>query len=510
MDFWISIAVIFGIILSILCANDAFQRRRKIFRAINKFAGPPLYPIIGNSNAIVFKTPAKIFELSRIWAKTYGRSYHFWINERNFALNIVKVREAEPLLSSPKHINKSRFYMFLRPFLGDSIFIRTGSDWLKRRRLLTPTFHFNILTRFHKIFIDECERLLQTLENHANCGEPTELESQMSCFALSTICETAMGVKLNTIEGGEIYPEKLHKIGELIVYRMMRPWLHIDLAAKLSGYLTTFRKITDQVRLFTEKVINHRREQFQLMTDKQEDLSEENIYTNTKQRHAMLDSLFLAERKGKISRKEIREEVDTFIFAGHDTTTAALVFIFFQLAREPTVQEQMYQEICEVRSRKSTEDKWFNQQDYAEMKLVDRAIKECLRLWPPVIFISRALTEDVVLADGDIIPAGCIAGVHIFDLHRDPEQFPNPDVFDADRFLPENVERRNPYAYIPFSAGPRNCLGQKYAMMQLKVVVTHTLLQFKVLPKTRLEEITLIAGMVMRSSDPIEVRFVKR
>ncbi|XP_053687146.1 uncharacterized protein LOC128736684 [Sabethes cyaneus] len=455
-------------------------------------------------------TESKTFDLARTWPKIYGGSYRFWLNEWLFALNIVRVRELEPLLSSTKNIDKSMLYHFLHPFLGLGLLTSTGPKWLQRRRILTPTFHFNILTGFHKVFLEECEQLLQTLEKQASCGEPTKLQSEMSRFTLSTICETSMGVKLNSVEGGEVYRQKLYEIGELLVYRLMRPWIHSDFTAQLSGYFSAFKKLTDPVHSFTKKIIKQRREQFYQMSDKLEDISEDNIYTNTKKRYAMLDSLLLAEKKGQIAEEGIREEVDTFTFEGHDTTAAALVFIFFQLALEPAVQEQMYQEICEVRSRKPAEDKWFSQQDYMEMKFVDRAVKECLRMWPPVAFISRGITEDIVLADGDVIPAGCIANVHIFDLHRDPEQFPNPDVFDADRFLPENVERRNPYAYVPFSAGPRNCIGQKYAMMELKVVVAHTLLQFKVLPKTRLEEINFVADLVLRSTNPIEVRFVKR
>ncbi|XP_055537246.1 cytochrome P450 4C1-like [Wyeomyia smithii] len=440
----------------------------------------------------------------------YGGSYRFWINEWLFSLNIVRVREVEPLLSSTKNIDKSSLYKAIHPFVGHSVLTSTGSHWLQRRRILTPTFHFNILSRFHKVFLDGCEQFLQTLEKYASSGEAIDLQSELPRFTLSTICETSMGVKLDSIEGGELYRQKLHKMGEMLIYRLMRPWIHSNFTARLSGYLSTFQKLVDHCHSFTEKIINQRREHFNRMSDEVEDLSEENIYSNTKKRYAMLDSLFLAERKGLITEKGIREEADTFTFAGHDTTAAALAFILFQLAHEPAVQEQMYQEICEARSRKSAKDKWFNQQDYAEMKFVDRAVKECLRLWPPIPFVSRGVTEDIVLADDDIIPAGCIANILFYGLHRDPEQFPNPDVFDADGFLPENVERRNPYAYVPFSAGPKNCIGQKYAMLKLKVIVTHSLLQFKVLPKTRLEEIHFVSDLVLRSCTPVVVRFVKR
>ena len=84
-----------------------------------------------------------------------------------------------------------------------------------------------------------------------------------------------------------------------------------------------------------------------------------------------------------------------------------------------------------------------------------------LRLYQSVPIISRQLGEDVVI-DGKTIPAGTNAILCKFLLHRDPQIYPNPDNFDPDRFLPENSEKRNPFAYVPFSAGPRNCIGQKY------------------------------------------------
>ncbi|XP_053690209.1 cytochrome P450 4C1-like [Sabethes cyaneus] len=500
-----------GMLLFVIHILQTIDRRGRIFRALNKFAGPPIRPIIGTLTEVLFLNQATTFQRARAWPKRYGGSYRFWGSRWTAVLNVVRVREAEPLLASVKNIDKSRFYKFLHPFLGLGLLNSKGSKWMHRRRILTPTFHFNILNGFHQTFLEECEQLISTLSCHASSGKTTDLRPIMSRFTLSTICETSMGVKLSSISGADEYRQKLYRIGELLLYRLMHPWMHIGFIWKITGYNRALNKLLRPVHAFTTSIINQRRAQFKQISDHIEDLTEENIYMSTRKRYAMLDSLLLAEQKQQIDEEGVREEVDTFTFEGHDTTASALVFIFFTLAREPAVQERIYEEISAVRANKTSEaTKWFSPQDYTEMKFMDRAIKECLRLWPPVPFISRAVTEDIVLSDGNIIPAGVLVNVHIFDLHRDPEQFPDPDEFDADRFLPENVERRNPYAYVPFSAGPRNCIGQKYAMMELKAVVAHTLLQFKVLPVTRLEEINFVADLVIRSTNPIEVRFVAR
>ncbi|XP_062540949.1 uncharacterized protein LOC134208987 [Armigeres subalbatus] len=448
------------------------------------------------------------YQWARKWAKRYGGSYWFWFNSDLFVLNVIRVREAEPILSSTKNIDKSRFYEFLHPFLGLGLLNSSGPKWMHRRRILTPSFHFNILNGFHQTFVEECDQMLATLDDHANRGVSTALQSIMSKFTLNTICETSMGVKLSKISGAEEYRTKLYEIGEALVHRLMRPWLLSNSINRLMGYKTAFDKLLLPVHSFTTSIINMRRAQFQ--SEQFSEITEENIYLNPKKRYAMLDSLLLAEQKQLIDEEGIREEVDTFTFEGHDTTAAALTFIFFTLAREQKVQDRIYSEVVQIYNSKPHSDHSFTPQDYNEMKFLDRALKECLRLWPPVTFISRNISEDIVLDDGSIIPAGCVANIHIMDLHHDPEQYPDPERFDADRFLPEEVDRRNPYAYVPFSAGPRNCIGQKYAMMELKAVVVNVLLRFRVLPVTRLEEINFVADLVLRSTNPIEVKFERR
>lgn len=165
----------------------------------------------------------------------------------------------------------------------------------------------------------------------------------------------------------------------------------------------------------------------------------------------MLDTLLTAEAKGEIDAEGIREEVDTFMFEGHDTTATGLVFIFFLLGQHQDVQEKVFEEIRSVADEANGEP--LSTANFNSMSYTDRVIKESMRLYPPVSFISRDLTEDIRLASGQRIPKGTQCHLHIYDLHRDPEQFPNPEVFDPDRFLPVECEKRHPFAYVPFSAG---------------------------------------------------------
>lgn len=134
-----------------------------------------------------------------------------------------------------------------------------------------------------------------------------------------------------------------------------------------------------------------------------------------------------------------------------------LCFSLMLFAVHKNVQEQIVQEIHEVFPDPNEEP---TIQKLNELKYLDRCIKESLRLYPSVSFISRVLDDDIVTSQDMFIPKGTIANIHIYDLHRNPTVFPDPDKFDPDRFLPENTQTRHPFAYIPFSAGPRNCIGK--------------------------------------------------
>ncbi|XP_027765889.1 leukotriene-B(4) omega-hydroxylase 2-like [Empidonax traillii] len=177
-----------------------------------------------------------------------------------------------------------------------------------------------------------------------------------------------------------------------------------------------------------------------------------------------------------LSDEDIAAEADTFMFEGHDTTASGLAWLFYNLAGHPEYQERCRQEVREILAGRDSEDiEW---EDLSRLPFTTMCIKESLRLHPPVTAVSRRCTQDVALRDGRVIPKGVICLMSIYGTHHNPELWPDPEVYNPLRFSPENTKGRSPTSFIPFSAGPRNCIGQSFAMAEMKVVTALTLSRF--------------------------------
>jgi cytochrome P450 family 4 len=148
--------------------------------------------------------------------------------------------------------------------------------------------------------------------------------------------------------------------------------------------------------------------------------------------------------------------------------------------------------------------------DLQELTYMERCIKETLRFYPSAPYIARILGEDLVTHSGYKLKKGTVVQMHIYDLHHNPDIYPDPEKFDPDRFLPHNCDQRHPFAYIPFSAGHRNCLGQKFAMLEMKAVLCGILGSFVLEAVDTPESIVLVADIMIRSKNSIRVKFLPR
>uniref|UniRef100_A0A481CNL1 Phylloquinone omega-hydroxylase CYP4F2 n=1 Tax=Sus scrofa TaxID=9823 RepID=A0A481CNL1_PIG len=370
------------------------------------------------------------------------------------------------------------FYEVLKPWLGDGLLLSAGDKWSSHRRMLTPAFHFNILKPYMKIFSDSVNVMHAKWQRLVTEGHNRlDMFEHISLMTLDSLQKCVFSFDSNCQEKPSEYIAAILELSALVAKRHQQIFLHLDFLYYLTPDGWRFHKACRLVHDFTDAVIQERRNT--LPTEGIDDFLKAKAKAKTLD---FIDVLLLTkDEDGKgLSDEDIRAEADTFMFEGHDTTASGLSWVLYNLAKHPEYQERCRQEVHELlRDREPKEIEW---DDLAQLPFLTMCIKESLRLHPPVTVISRRCTQNTVLPDGRIIPKGVICLISIFGTHHNPSVWPDPEVYDPFRFDPENIKGRSPLAFIPFSAGPRNCIGQTFAMTEMKVVLALTLLRFRVLP----------------------------
>ncbi|XP_023564471.1 cytochrome P450 3A8-like [Octodon degus] len=207
-----------------------------------------------------------------------------------------------------------------------------------------------------------------------------------------------------------------------------------------------------------------------------------------------------------LSDIEITAQSIMFLFAGYESTSSTLSFIMYELATHPDIQKKLQQEIDEALPHKA-----FPTYDIlAEMEYLDMVVNETLRLYPVTSRLSRVCKKDAKI-NGMFIPRGTIVMIPIFVLHHDPRYWKNHEDFCPERFSKKNKENIEPYTYLPFGAGPRSCIGMRFALMNIKLATTRILQHFSFQPCEE-TEIPLKLGRknLLQPKKPIVLKIVSR
>ncbi|XP_057666258.1 cytochrome P450 4C1-like isoform X2 [Diorhabda carinulata] len=481
---WVGIVVsLYGIIHVLLLVKE----RLRILTLLHALPGPPSKIFL--KHLVYLQTGrASVFKTLRYWGKTYGPVYNISATSLFPSANISGSEEFEKIASTTKHIEKSSIYKLFDRWLGQGLLTSTGSLWHTRRKILTPAFHFSILQNFVSIFNSETKKLVNDLQKETD--KPwINILPHISLFTLYSITETSMGSTLNiSTSADKSYIKAILELGGLLAERLLRPWGYNKLYDYISPDGIKERKITNDIHDFTQKIITERSKQF-----KKFQVPSENDSYSMRKKLAFLDLLLNGKEDGNIDDQGIKDEVNTFMFEGHDTTSMSICFTLMLLANYRKYQDEIYEEVVTVIG--DNEDPDINRLN--DLRLMERFIKESLRLYPSVPFISRSLEEDTIV-NGYLLPNKAIVNIHIFDIHRNEKDWPEPEKFDPDRFLPENCVNRHPYAYVPFSAGPRNCIGQRFAMLEIKAVLCGILRNFILEPIDTPETIRMVTDLVLR------------
>ncbi|XP_069683152.1 cytochrome P450 4C1-like [Periplaneta americana] len=196
-------------------------------------------------------------------------------------------------------------------------------------------------------------------------------------------------------------------------------------------------------------------------------------------------------------------EVKTF---GHDTTYSGLSWAIQLLGEHQKVQEKVFEEMERIFGASKRAP---TKEDLQDMKYLECVIKETLRLYPSAPSIGRRANSDIQIGKYTI-PAGISVWIQIFFIHRKPEYFPNPEEFDPDNFLPERVRERHPYAYLPFSAGPRSCLGRKYAITEMKTLLSYLVRSFKFRSVNKTKDLPPVFGLTLTVHGGVHIELKRR
>uniref|UniRef100_A0AAY5F0Y8 Cytochrome P450, family 4, subfamily F, polypeptide 3 n=1 Tax=Electrophorus electricus TaxID=8005 RepID=A0AAY5F0Y8_ELEEL len=412
--------------------------------------------------------------------RTYRHSCAWFLGPFYNMVRLFHPDYVKPLLLAPASITykDELFYGLMRPWLGQSLLLTNGTKWSRQRRLLTPAFHFDILKNYIYIFNkstnimhENWRRLLAEGKKDFNMFEYVSmmtLDSLLKCtFSYDSHCQECSGKS-------DEYISAIFELSDLAVKRQRYLPHHWDWVYHRSAEGRRFRRACEIVHSFTAAIVQDRRKTHSQFIHAQCELK------NVKR----VTLMSVKDENGEgLSNEEIKAQADTFMFAGHDTTASAISWVLYNLAMHQEFQDRCRSEINDLLSGRDSEEITWD--DLSSLTFTTMCIKESLRLHSPISAVTRYYSQDMSVPGERIIPAGSICLISIYGTHRNPDVWPNPEVYDPMRFDPDKSKQRSSYAFIPFSAGPRNCIGQSFAMAEIRVVVALTLRRFRVLPGSK-------------------------
>ncbi|ODM89986.1 Cytochrome P450 4V2 [Orchesella cincta] len=346
--------------------------------------------------------------------------------------------------SESAHLGKSFAYNPCKPFWHDGLIISKGDKWKSRRKLLTHIVTFKNLQSYMDIYNKESISLVKKLDDHfSHCpkNKAKTIDELLMTSSLNIIMEAAMGTDITkmTAAGDKSFVESVNTCMEIVVTRVLNPWLMIDWIWKLHPMSKYGFEVVSSARQYVRQTMEQNKkgkldgEQTSLIEDLQE---------------------------AGLTEEEITGEVFTIISAGYETTATTIHFLLFLLSLHPNHQELCRDEIDTVfDDPELCPGGNLTNAAFGKLKHLERCIQETLRFYPVVPVFQRHIEAPLELEKGVVIPANSVVTLFPQGIHMNPKYFPEPEKFNPDRFSIEEVKARPPFAYIPFSAGTQEVFG---------------------------------------------------
>lgn len=332
-----------------------------------------------------------------------------------------------------------------RMVVGDGLICSVGDFWRRQRRLIQPAFHRPRIADLADLMSGVTAEMFARWDAVADSGRPLDMKTEMTELTLNVLAQALFSAD---------WSREAKAMGPAVSVAIRHAYHQLESFVSLPERIPTpanrrfvaARRTLDQI---VYRLIAERRRA-------------------TTQSNDMLEMLIQAhdpETGEQMSDQQVRNEVMTFIFGGHETVSSGLTWTFYLLSKHPQIARRVQQEVDQVlQGRAPTAD------DLLHMPYLTQVVQEVMRLYPPVWLTSRTpLADDEI--GGYHIPAGAMVLICSYVTHRHPQYWDNADAFDPERFRPEQVQERPRHAYLPFSNGPRKCIGDYFGMLETEIVV---------------------------------------
>ncbi|MDB5281116.1 MAG: cytochrome, partial [Bacteroidota bacterium] len=340
----------------------------------------------------------------------------------------------------------------LKMLLGNGLLTSEGEFWRKQRRLAQPAFHRERLAGMVNAMVD-CTR--EQIEKMEVMPQKNNVDVSMEMMAL-TLNIVARAMFSSEVKSAiDIVSHEIETTSQLIMDRFKTPF-------RLPNWVPTptnlrERKSIENLNNVLNPIIQTRRK-------------------STGQFHDLLAMLMEAKDEDtgeQMSDQQLRDETMTIFLAGHETTAVALSWLWYLLDQNPVEAQKLYDEIDTVLQGKTP-----TLEDLMRLPYSRLVIDESLRLYPPAWIIGRENIEDDVIG-GHHIPKGYAMLIPAYHIHRDPRLWDQPLVFNPERFRKENIKEKHRFAYFPFGGGPRQCIGNNFALMEMQIILVMMLQKFR-------------------------------
>jgi len=350
-----------------------------------------------------------------------------------------------------RNYGKGSMWVAIRKMVGNGLLGSEGEFWLRQRRLMQPAFHRQRLGGLATSMTATIAEMLDSWSELAAKGQPLDVARAQADLTMQLIVRTMFGSGLTADETREIGDA----FGTALKLMNTRMWTSfLPISVPLPGD-AKFRESIQRVDRFVYRLIAERRQSA----------------TQSNDLLGMLLETRDEETGEGMTDQQLRDEVFTVFLAGHETTATVMAWIWYVLDKYPEIERKLHRELDSVLGGRLPSMATLHKLTYTKM-----LIEETMRYYPPSWMIPRSVEVDDVI-NGLPVKKGTTVLISPYVVHRHPDYWNDPETFDPERFHPDRVVPRQ--AYIPFGSGPRLCIGNSFAMMEMQLILAMTAQAFR-------------------------------